>query len=95
MRVFGILLAVLLAGCSHQSALDTWQGASLDQLVLAYGAPDKTATLSDGGQVVEYQRSTIINDTQYNCRVTFLVDQGRRVVNGKEQGACGGKVTPR
>ena len=55
--------ALLLAGCASiedrrnafQASQAIWLGKTLDELVLAKGPPTRTATLSQGGQVVEYE----------------------------------------
>ena len=55
--------ALLLAGCASleerrqnfQASQAIWLGKTLDELVLSKGPPTRTATLSQGGQVVEYE----------------------------------------
>jgi hypothetical protein len=49
------LLALWLAGCATMADMDkaktTWQGASYDEVVSAWGVPSRQTSLSDGSQV--------------------------------------------
>lgn len=47
-----LLPALLLAGCaSIESAKNSWQGAHYDDVIARWGAPSRSAALSDGRQV--------------------------------------------
>jgi hypothetical protein len=70
----GLLIGgVVLAGCAggyhpdpnlpvrdmaREAWLESWQDKHIDDVIRRYGAPDKSATLSDGGQVVEITKSS-------------------------------------
>lgn len=106
MRVIGVLLITLLAGCASQADLDTWQGANFDELVMAYGPPDKSATLEDGRKLVEFTynytsgtrsnfnyatgREETSGGNSYFCRVRFMVGDDNRVETGNMYGNIGG-----
>jgi len=53
-----ICCVLLLAGCAttanYEKALQSWVGSSADRLVEAWGPPQSSYKLSDGGQVLEY-----------------------------------------
>lgn len=72
MRYFNmtcLILTLVLAGCSTLSneerqklfagENDVFVGKTYDELVLGKGVPTGTATLSDGGKVVEYYNAQI------------------------------------
>jgi hypothetical protein len=48
----------LLAGCAsaerYEAILDSWIGVHVDRLVVRWGPPQDSFTLSDGGSVIEY-----------------------------------------
>ena len=59
MRVCLFFLA-LLSGCAAtpgdiQSARDSWHGASYDEVVARWGAPNRHTTLADGGYVYAWE----------------------------------------
>ncbi len=60
MRFMLIMLAAVLAGCAttanYERALNTWVGVNADNLVVSWGPPQNSYTLSDGGKVLEYDR---------------------------------------
>jgi hypothetical protein len=53
-----ICCLALFAGCattaSYQKTLQSWVGSSVDSLVKAWGPPQSSYELSDGGQILEY-----------------------------------------
>lgn len=59
MRRIGTLASiVLLTGCVHRlsSDMDHWVGKSADEIVSAWGAPTGTASLTNGGRVLTWER---------------------------------------
>jgi hypothetical protein len=54
LAVAAALAAAILAGCASRPPVtaprDSWLGAAYDEVVLAWGAPARSATLSDGRQ---------------------------------------------
>lgn len=55
LHVVAVLLSVVAAGCATTVDMDkaktTWQGASYDEVVTAWGVPSRQTSLSDGAQV--------------------------------------------
>lgn len=55
-----LVLTVALAGCAttanYEKMLASWVGAPVDRLVMRWGPPANSYTLSDGGRVIEYGR---------------------------------------
>lgn len=55
--------ASLLAGCTfpttqaYRDSVQSWVGRTADNLVMAWGAPDRSFDFSDGGRLLEYDRS--------------------------------------
>src|SRR5262245_13722627 len=58
-------LAASLAGCSfpttqaYQQNVQSWVGRTSDSLVLAWGAPDRSFSFSDGTRQLEYDRQQV------------------------------------
>jgi len=44
---------------SGQAEIDTWAGATVDELYLAYGTPSKSVEQVDGITIVEFQHSRL------------------------------------
>jgi hypothetical protein len=55
-------VCLILAGCAttanYEKILQSWIDHDADDLISRLGPPDKTSTLSDGGRVIEYVRSS-------------------------------------
>ena len=56
-----VFVLCIVTGCAssppkmtHEQMLNTWIGANTDKLVLKWGLPTRTYTLSDGRKVLEY-----------------------------------------
>jgi hypothetical protein len=71
-RIFGsaslVALALVLSGCANieerrkafTSDMDSWVDHQADELIIARGPPTNSATLSDGGRVLEYSSSAFV-----------------------------------
>ena len=63
------LAGVLLAACAteehYNRMLAGWVGRPLDDLMIQWGPPDKSAVLSRGGKVIEYDRKRIVTTGGY------------------------------
>ncbi len=75
--VIAVFAGALLAACATEAhynrMLAGWVGRPLDDLMMQWGPPDKTATLSRGGKVIEYDRERIVTTggyTQYEPVIT-------------------------
>jgi len=74
-RTFAAIAAVLfiLAGCAggnvrYRETLETWIGQTGDDLILSWGIPSQTYTLSDGRKIIRYEerrKETIQGGTIY------------------------------
>lgn len=93
MRVIGLLSILLLAGCAGQASVDHWQGAHMDDLLRAYGVPDKTAHTSNGLKLVQYSQSKVIGVgdivSTHHCTARFYLDDSDTVVAGDIEGSRG------
>ncbi len=72
-----VILTGLLQGClattaGYEKVLDTWKGADVEDLILAWGPPQSQSTLSDGSVVLQYttSRSVTKGGTPYSAPVT-------------------------
>ncbi len=67
--VIAVFAGALLAACATEAHYDRmlagWVGRPLDDLVVQWGPPDKTATLSRGGKVIEYDRRRTVTTGGY------------------------------
>lgn len=77
-------------GPSGQAEIDTWAGATVDELYLAYGTPSKSVEKGDGITIVEFQHSRLSSSTPYYCTVRYTVDSSGVVVSGTYEGNIGG-----
>ena len=88
MRVIGLILILLLAGCASQADIDSWRGANYTDLVMAYGPPSNATELGNGARSVEFQYISDYNG--YQCKAWFVLDQYEQVVDGRMRGNIGG-----
>jgi hypothetical protein len=84
-----------IAGCSTtgpsgQAEIDTWTGATVDELYLAYGTPSQSVEQADGNTIVEFQHSRLSSSTPYYCTVRYTVDSAGIVLSGTYEGNIGG-----
>ena len=84
------LTGCAITGPSGQAEIDTWIGATVDELYLAYGTPAKTVEQGDGNTIVEFQHSRLASSTPYYCTVRYLVNSAGTVVSGSYEGNIGG-----
>ena len=85
-RRLGILAAVVgalvLAGCSstppqpYNQYLASWKGKSEQELVVAFGIPDDTHVMAQGGRVLEYADK---DGDRLTCTTRFTINSGGRV----------------
>lgn len=92
-----ILLSSLacLSGCATtgpagKAEIDTWTGATVDELYLAYGTPSRLIEQGDGSTIVEFQHSRLDSSTPYYCTVRYEVDPAGFIVGGSAEGNIGG-----
>lgn len=83
------------AGCSTtgpsgQVEIDTWKGATVEELYQAYGEPATSVNQGDGTTIVEFQHSRLSSSTPYYCTVRYTVDSAGIVVGGNYEGNIGG-----
>jgi len=84
-RSFGVTSLAVAAGIAailacaspppmptYQEQLSRWQGEGEEDLVSAWGMPQQTHTLADGGRVLEYRSSA---DGGSSCTTRFTVDR--------------------
>ena len=96
MRIVGIVVAVLLAGCSvlpERATVDQWEGSPLAALLVEYGPPSQTARISDDLSVVKYSRSEVVgtsgNVADRQCTALFYIDDREVVVDSRIEGSRG------
>lgn len=90
-RHFWVIVSVLaVAGCMGGSTLESWKGHQVNDLVFAWGPPDKQDRLPDGRQVLSYGHSHMIGATSYDCDAMFRVDAAGIVQSAEADGNIGG-----
>jgi hypothetical protein len=62
---------------TYQEQLNRWQGESEADLVGAWGMPQQTHTLADGGRILEY-RSAVGEES--SCTTRFTLDRTGTIV---------------
>lgn len=84
-RAFAMVLtvgAIGLAGCSstppqpYNQYLASWKGKSEQELVIAFGIPENTHVMAQGGRVLEYTRK---DSGDLVCTTRFTISSGGRV----------------
>ena len=76
-----LLFALLCACTSYVRLMDSWVGASEEELVAKWGEPDSVAKYEDA-KVYTYEKYWIDTDDVYNRgRFKFVIDQEGTVVN--------------
>ncbi len=105
MRILNLSLAVALIGCAstanYQRALNTWVGASVDELIFAWGPPSNSADLSSGGRVLSYFQSStsvitqsfssglaVSTPVESSCQTLFRSDDSGVITSYKITGDC-------
>jgi len=56
----------------YERALNTWLDKPEEELVAAWGVPERSQRLTDGGQALEYRRAN--NDGDLLCTTLFTSD---------------------
>ena len=77
-------------GPSGQAEIDTWIGATTDELTQAYGTPSKSIRQGNGDTIVEFQHSRLDSSTPYYCTVRYTVNSDGIVASGTYEGNIGG-----
>jgi hypothetical protein len=99
-RIVGIVcLALSAVGCvapnRYGEMLDGWVGRPTDELVRAWGPPDGSYPLSDGGKVIEYdeRRNVAYYDYYFGsyveelrCKTLFTISREDVIQSWKWQG---------
>jgi hypothetical protein len=87
-----LVSTALLAGCATfgPPSQDAWVGRSVDDLVVAWGAPTQEHPLQDGGRVLTWYRDMgdtsltaggITSSTHHSCTTTFRVSRNGEVTH--------------
>ena len=90
MRALIIFIFIFFAGCAttanYEKILNSWVGDHIDNLIGAWGIPDKSIELSNGERMVEYIRESSsvgssgtgkffnIHTSHHSCRTRFTLD---------------------
>jgi hypothetical protein len=84
-RLFQACVVALVAGCAttanYEKILDGWVGSPADDLVSAWGPPQGSYDLSDGGKVIEYVRSRNVQVGGYPNTVPQPTYRSHRVLD--------------
>ena len=81
--IIAALLLAALAACAteehYERILAGWVGRPVDQLILDWRPPDKSATLSDGRAVIEYDQERTFTTGGYTHYEEFTTDSGNTI----------------
>ena len=69
----GVILLVMMACAAN--TVTSWEGKHRDALVRAWGPPDKTAQLSEGGTRLIYLQGVVAKSMDYMCQMVFDSDR--------------------
>jgi hypothetical protein len=56
MLASSLMISACATTANYEKILTTWVSQPADKLIMAWGPPQSSYTLSDGGRVIEYQR---------------------------------------
>lgn len=74
--IISMSLVILVSGCTTlKEVMTSWEGSSADDLLSAWGAPDSTIQLDNGGKVLTW--TTFEGGGDYpikTCRKSFTVN---------------------
>jgi len=85
-----LALVFLASACTTTSTvMKSWVGDSESKLLASWGAPDRTATLPDGGRVDTWVSTWSNNYGLQTCRKTFTVNS-EGIVTQWSYSDCGG-----
>lgn len=91
--LFSLFFLTGLYGCASttwQRTLAAWKGHKLDDMLVAWGAPDSLIRLDDGRRVATFGHSRLVDGTQYFCRITVSTDASGVIVATRYDGNIGG-----
>ena len=71
-----VLITLLLAGCASAEVAKSWVGSDVDQLIIAWGGPDRDYVLPNGARELKYTHERLITGTSYYCVATFVAANG-------------------
>lgn len=78
-----LALCICLSACStkakYQESLEVWPGTHVDELLKAWGPPFKSAELSDGGQVLIYEKRSVFQTGGFSHRIPHTIHHGSRI----------------
>ena len=67
-KLLGTAIGVLiLAGCASTDVAQSWVGANVDSLIMAWGAPERDYELPDGGRELTYSHQRFHSGTSMYC----------------------------
>jgi hypothetical protein len=85
-----LVIAVLLSGCATTSAtMKSWVGATENELVASWGAPDTTTTLPDGNKLDTWVTNSTNKSGVHVCAKTFTIDSQGKVTQWSCSSGCG------
>ena len=85
-----LALVVLFGACATQkSVMESWVGKPESDLLARWGAPDRTAEISNGGKVDTWVTEWNNNYGLQTCRKTFTMDGDGIVVQWAYSGCAG------
>ncbi|MFH0855593.1 MAG: hypothetical protein V1869_03680 [Candidatus Omnitrophota bacterium] len=95
--IYLFAMAVLLGGCAstakYDARLNTWIGASENDLVASWGVPNKTYKLDNGKKAVEYVHKNTVQGGGYMYTVPQTTYQSGRIGDKSYSGTSITNVT--
>lgn len=90
MKTGAAILLFLLTACVSADVANSWNGADVDSLIMAWGAPDREYQMPNGGQEISYTHERFIVGVSYYCTVKFTTNARGVVINSTVEGNLGG-----
>lgn len=97
--IAALVAAALLTGCAREpgndphTAMQSWKGQNVDDVILAWGPPARTAELSNGTRVMEWEKQQRVyipnNPVSYN---TITATNGATTSHTQTTSNPGGSV---
>ncbi len=66
-----LLVVLIVTGCASPEIVKSWEGADVDNLIMAWGGPDRDYRLPNGGRELTYSHQRLHQGTSLYCKATL------------------------
>ncbi len=85
-----LLVVLIVTGCASPEIVKSWEGADVDNLIMAWGGPDRDYRLPNGGRELTYSHQRLHQGTSLYCKATFRASPQGVITSAAYSGNIGG-----